>query len=439
MQILRIKGIASGRAIDIPGQVPYNREISNDRGGGTTVEFDMPRLHPDMMERYEIENHRPSRASVVEFGLSPAMLGAVNRRLEETGRGVIAVDTDEAGYADRLNRQGGLYTLVIRGYEGEEAVDREQVIQCLLEANDDPDSLPNQGVEIVIVDDTDRARRAAAEYIRRCPSPLRLYSLGPMAGSEPLLADSLAERSTPREAAQLCGRMNYLDEMIYIAEPYCEIYRGEDCARARRRRSQIFDTGLFLMAAPGWLNGLSTLRECMDSQRLRRFVGEAFTREVLPALDLGDREYVIRCFERYSNPLNENRILTSAGNLLSRFVDGPLERMATLAAEDFEPPRGLSFSLSATIMLYAGARLNPATGQYEVARGRQREVLRDDPARLQIFSTLAHDMPPETLAYAALADRELWSGRDLREIEGLEARVALDISMIQRQPGFMPE
>ena len=72
-------------------------------------------------------------------------------------------------------------------------------------------------------------------------------------------------------------------------------------------------------------------------------------------------------------------------------------------------------------------------------RGNQAEVLRDDERALSVFATLSHDMPPETLAYAALADRELWQGEDLREIDGLEARVALDIARLQRQPGFLPE
>ncbi len=48
-------------------------------------------------------------------------------------------------------------------------------------------------------------------------------------------------------------------------------------------------------------------------------------------------------------------------------------------------------------------------------------------------------MPPEALAYAVLADRELWDGEDLRQIDGLEARVALDIANLQRRPDYLPE
>ena len=89
-------------------------------------------------------------------------------------------------------------------------------------------------------------------------------------------------------------------------------------------------------------------------------------------------------------------------------------------------------------MLCAGARQN-ADGRYEVLRGTQIHTLDDDPAALAVFSTLSHDMPPEALAYAVLADRELWHGADLREIDGLEQRVALDIARLQREPGYLPE
>ena len=92
---------------------------------------------------------------------------------------------------------------------------------------------------------------------------------------------------------------------------------------------------------------------------------------------------------------------------------------------------------TASIMLLAGARPDPATGAWTVARGKQVEALHDDPDTLARFAALAHDMDPESLAYAVLADRELW-GRDLRDIEGLLPRVALDLAAIQREPGYLP-
>lgn len=432
------------------------------------MEFEMRRLKPDMLARYGIEERRPGRVNAVEFGMSGAMLAAVNRLIDGTGIGVACVEAGEQGYARRLNEQGGLYTIVIRGYQGEEPVRREQVVQCVLEAREagDADGLAESpDIALGFVDDTEAARMLAARFIARrqaaglpLPPLMCLGETVPGAVCHRALADSLAFRSEPDEAVKLCAEMNYLDDMLYIAEPHARLTLDAGARAcfppelpdgiafgnvdlALRLKRQVFDGGIFLMAAAGWLNGCDTLRDCMNHPRLRRFIGEGFTEEILPALAELDRgtveRQVIESFERYENPLNRNRLLRAAGGLLGRFVRGPLPLLRRLDGETFEPPRRLSFALAATIMLYAGARRNPNSGACEVARGKTVEALHDDPEKLEIFATLAHDMPPESLAYAALADRELW-GMDLREIDGLEARVALDIAAMQRDPSCLP-
>ena len=432
------------------------------------MNMDMPRLHPDMMARYEIEDHRPARVNAVQFGMSEALLGTVDRLIDDAraGIGIACVEADASGYARRLDAQKGLYTVVIRGYVGEEAVRREQVVQCVLSACG-PEGLEalasNPEIALGIVDDAPAARALAARFaeLRR---DLGLDEIPLLRLGEDMLPDSLAFRSEPDEARRECAEMNYLDDMLHLAEPYARLtIRASDRLRAAfpldnaegvrfadeaafrlaaRLRAQVFDAGLFLMAAAGWLNGCDTLSDCMRHERLRRFVGEGFTQEIMPALEDVDRAIleraVIDSFARYENPLNRNRILRAADHLLSRFTQGVFPMMKALEAENFEPPRRLSFALAATIMLYAGARRQPETGACAVARGKQAETLHDDPEALECFFTLAHDMPPESLAYAALADRELW-GADLRQIEGLEARVALDLAAMQRDPGYIPE
>ena len=215
----------------------------------------------------------------------------------------------------------------------------------------------------------------------------------------------------------------------------------DDLAPALAEKRRLFDAGLFAMAAPGWLLGCGTLSDCMKHERLREFVGRTYNEELLPA-DADARRAVaprvIQAFERFENPLERNGLLESSRPLLRRFTRSVLPLIRAWAEENFEPPRRLAFALAATIMLYAGARPN-AEGQYEVYRGTQVQRLEDDPDALSVFATLSHDMPPEALAYAALADRELWHGADLRQIDGLEARVALDIANLQRRPDYLPE
>ena len=473
------------------------------------MEMEMIRLNPDMMARYEIDDRRPGQVNAVAFGMGPRLMGGLNRLIDEAGigLGVACVQAGEVGYAGWLEPQGGLYTVVLRGYEGENPVHREQVVQCVRAAIDpeaNPEALDalaaDPAVALAILDAEYGIAEAALEAMGRfmavrrragltAPAVLCLGDAASAASVRDALAaasddgdglrawltdwawgllDSLAFRSDPAEAARLCREMNYRDSMLHLAEPYARLTLCAPEPFQRRfpldRASGVrfvdapsleaayglhrtaFDGGLCLLACAGWLNGCDTLFDAMRHERLRRFAGSAFTGELLPSLyaEAGqDRTAVDACvidtFARFENPLNRNGLLPSAHHLLTRFARGPARLMARWADDRFEPPRGLAFALAATIMLYAGARENPETGLYEVARGKAVEPLCDDREKLRIFATLSHDMPPESLAYAALADRELWDGLDLRDIEGLEARVALDIAAMQREPGYLPE
>lgn len=399
-----------------------------------------------------------------------------------------------------LREQEGLYTLLVRGYRGETPVKEEIVIQSLLRVTDgdgELDALAQEpGLALGLVDALEEdlngtARLLAARHraglgglsficlgedadcadrVREAIAALG-DALGAAAGFDgwlsdacafyPALADGLAFRADAKEAARQCAEMNYADGMLLLAEPYARLtvqapeefrerwFPGDcdgitfvdDLAPTLARKRRYFDAGLFAMAAPGWLLGCDTLAECMKHERLRRFVGETYMKELLPqdpAQRAAASSQVIQAFERFENPLNANGLLASAKPLLQCFSRAVLPIIRDWARENFEPPRRLSFALAATIMLYAGARPNEK-GRYEVIRGTQIQPIDDDPRALSVFATLSHDMPPEALAYAALADRELWNGEDLRKIDGLEARVALDIANLQRQPDYLPE
>lgn len=402
-----------------------------------------------------------------------------------------------------LSRQDGLYTVLERGYRGETPVVRETVVQALARVIDDGDGLRAAaelpGLALGLVDTRSEAldaelipaaRLLAARHGAGLPgldfvclgesadcAALTRDALAALAGAAgarpgfdgwlrrecgfcPALAEGLVRRADAAEAAKHCAEMNYADGMLHLAEPFARLtvqapagFRSrwpldaagdvrfvDDLAPALALKHRLYDAGLFAMAAPGWLLGCDTLCDCMRHERLRTFVGRAWVDELLPA-DPDARkacaEYAIQCFERFENPLTRNPILWAGRRLLGRFARGALPLMRDWAAERFEPPRCLSFALAATIMLYAGARPG-AGGGYEVARGRETRRLWDDPDALAAFAALSHDMDPAALAYAALADRELW-GADLRDIEGLEARVALDLANIQRNPAYLPE
>jgi len=456
----------------------------------------MQRLNRGMMGRYEIPERFPPAITAVQFGLGEALLGVADRLLGPLGVGIAAVplSAPDSGQdpAALLQEQDGMYTCFVRGYLGEQLVNREEVVQAILKVADpgEVEALAGEsGLALCLLDADGDDFDAALALAARLLTARRGAGLGGLAflcfgggddsaeavrqgllDADPglsgwlegcsfhrALADGLALRAEAKEAARLCEAMNYADGMIHLAEPGARlaieaepgalpIGEGEgvmivdDLAPILERKRRLFDAGLFLMAAPGWLLGLNTLSDCMKHEALRDFVGRATMEELLPAdpdLRAADAPYVIRAFERFENPLNDNAILRAARRPLRLFQRAALPLIRAWAEERFEPPRRLAFALAATIMLLSGARPN-AEGRWEVLRGSEVHRIDELPEALKVFATLSHDMPPEALAYAALADRELW-GCDLREIDGLEARVALDLANIQRNPKYLPE
>lgn len=458
----------------------------------------MQHLNKTMLARYGIPEHIPTAVVAAQFGAGEALLGVVDRVIDEIAPGAlgIACATADERRADLLRGQDGLYTLLERGYVGDAPVDREVVVQSILQVVDEDSlealaSTPSLALGVVDTraEDLEASLRLAARLLsarrrvglgglsficlgerRHCGAIVRdaLAALAPDCANwldgacafHPALAEGFARRADADEAAKQCAKMNYADGMLHLAEPFARLTveapagflerfglggsdrlgRVDDLSPALDAKHRLFDGILFAMAAPGWLLGCDTLRDCMTHGRLRAFVGHAAYDELMPKGEDARRAAapcVIRCFERFENPLHKSPILQTCDRLLARFARGVLPLIRAWADENFEPPRLLSFALAATIMLYAGARPD-GRGRYAVARGNESQPIIDDPDALGVFARLSHDMDPASLAYAALADRELWDGSDLREIDGLEARVALDIAAIQRDPAYLP-
>lgn len=265
----------------------------------------------------------------------------------------------------------------------------------------------------------------------------------------PALADCLVFRSSPEEAARLCAQMNYADAMIHLAEPYGlwaiqadEAFRAElglekcdqirfvdDLTEELLKKQRIFDAGLFAMAALGCLHGNETLAECMKDEPLRDLVGHALLDEMLPFAPF-EREklipYIIGCYERYGNPMNDNRLPDAVRGLIHKFNAGILPAVKAYAEEHFEPPKNLTVALSATIMLYADTRLRDEG--YETVVGQTLIPVHERADTLEAFTCLSSDMSPDSLVYAVLSDRELWNGEDLRTIPGLEDALTTNLA-----------
>ena len=265
----------------------------------------------------------------------------------------------------------------------------------------------------------------------------------------PALSDALTFRCGAEEAARLCTEMNYADAMIHYTEPLARltVQAGADAGRCAAAanveglewtddlaphflyKTRIFDAGMFALAAAGRLRGCRTLAECVRDEALRELAGRAMMDEILPALDAERAElaaYVERCYERYGNPMNDNRLEDAARGLAHRFCIGALPAVRAYAAEHFAAPPSLTVALAAMVLLLADTR--PEDGGWKTVVDGEKIPVHESPRALEAFSKLSSDMDPESLAYAVLADRDLWHGEDLRDIDGLAEALAANLA-----------
>ena len=453
----------------------------------------MVQLSRSMMERYEIPCRRPDAAKCVLFGADQLMLGAAARlldRMNEDGANAGALAVTPA--AAMLSAQDGMFTLLVRGetIEGRRIME-ERVVQSITEALDpeaDYEKIRVRAADGSIAafichenaSDEEKALIALMLYERfkaNLPAPqLFLLSDMPEAGAAEnmraavriiagkwtqdaafgawaegiaytrVLCETLSGRLSDSERANAWKKLNYQDELIAWAEPdmvftadgelpECleKYFSGEDFGAACEKKKRIFDTAVFISACTGYICGMDSFAQVMKDEGMRGLIAHAFFDEILPLLPWEKDEiapYVISAFERLENPMNDMPLLETARNMLKNFPDTLKKSIAAYADKTFEAPRCLSLALSAAIMLYAGARKDES-GAYRVVRENASHAIADDEEILESFARFSHDMPPETLAYAALADRSCW-GTDLRDIDGLEMRVAYDLAAIQR-------
>ena len=214
------------------------------------------------------------------------------------------------------------------------------------------------------------------------------------------------------------------DAIVYVKNlaPYAE-----------RNKRMLGGAGV-IVAAAGLLCGHETVGESMRDESLRALLGTALIDEIAPTLPEFKKDglaYAARVTAFLENACREEGWPAVGENLISRFVACLLPALAEYEKQQALLPPCLCFALSALIMLYAGVRKNGEDQYVLPAEDKEIEVP-DDPAVLEAFSRMSCDMPPESLAYAALSDPMIW-GCDLREIEGLEEKVAgqlLDMQLL---------
>lgn len=182
----------------------------------------------------------------------------------------------------------------------------------------------------------------------------------------------------------------------------------------------------------GVLSGLDTVRDCMKNETIRAFLGHALLHEIMPSMGLG-REILdpvaMEVCRDMENPAVVQPLALLMPNAVRAWGSQALPILRAYQEREDRVPPCLCMGLSCLIMLFSGARLEE-DGRYTYLKNGEKCTLSEDEEILFSFSRLSCDMPPESLAYAALSDRAIWD-EDLREIPGLEDKVGDQLRDLQ--------
>ena len=179
-----------------------------------------------------------------------------------------------------------------------------------------------------------------------------------------------------------------------------------------------------LLTPVGLLMGMDTVADCMNDAELRPWFGHMLQDELMPQMPPEGREEAVIQACRYL-------AFKPASMRLADLADGLVSSWALhiLPLMNEKTPRMIQ-AFAALIMLFAGVRreADGYTLPQEAMRGR---TLSMDEKALRSFSSLSWDMQADSLAYAVLADTEIW-GRDLRgELPFLADQLAEAMTDIQ--------
>ncbi len=203
-------------------------------------------------------------------------------------------------------------------------------------------------------------------------------------------------------------------------------------AENKNARERMQGCLLSLILPAGVMAGLDTVKDCMRDPVLRPFLGHALLKEIMPCMGLGketlDPLAVEICGEMESPSIAQPLALLMP-NAVRAWREQALPVLKRFEEREGGLPPCLCMSLSLLIMLFSGARRD-GEGRYTYLKNGETCYFSEDEEILFSFSRLSCDMPPESLAYAALSDRAIWE-EDLRCVPGLEDRIAAQLRDLQ--------
>lgn len=129
----------------------------------------------------------------------------------------------------------------------------------------------------------------------------------------------------------------------------------------RTRKVRILNGAHTSMIPYAMLEGIETVKECMENDKIRSFVNKCVFEEIIPTLDLPKEDlidYADNVFERFNNPYIRHLCASISLNSVSKFKVRVLPSILEYIKRTGETPQNLIFALVKLIEFYKNGTPN---------------------------------------------------------------------------------
>lgn len=191
----------------------------------------------------------------------------------------------------------------------------------------------------------------------------------------------------------------------------------------KQRKVRILNGAHTSFVLASYLAGNDYVGQSMEDELIRRFMYDTIFNEVIPTLELPEKElndFAGAVIDRFKNPFIKHSLLAISLNSVSKWRTRCLPSFLGYIERYKKLPDHLTFSLAALIAFYSGSRISD--GALIGTRGGDEYRIQDDPNVLEFFRS-SSSLPSYELTENFLQN-ESFFGCDLSAEQGVTGRVS---------------
>lgn len=270
-----------------------------------------------------------------------------------------------------------------------------------------------------------------------------------------VFASTLVDRIVtgyPRdEDKQIFEEFGYEDKLLVTGEPFAlwvieskrdisgelpfekaglPVIFTDDHKPYKQRKVRILNGAHTSFVLASYLAGNDYVGESMNDETVFRFMRSTIFDEVIPTLDLPEKEltdFAEAVIDRFRNPFIKHSLLAISLNSISKWKARCMPSFIEYINRNGALPERLTFSLAALIAFYSGTEIRG--GSLIGHRGDEEYLIKDDKAVLEFFAENSA-LPSAELADKVLGNTGFW-GTDLREYKGAAEKISTYIDDIR--------